>query len=97
MEGAVYAKTFGPKACLPRSMSNVSYNRLLHASFLLIQWLTTRIYGGPQPPTVYGGPPGVNPAAINHLADEPEPAQTTFARTQAQVQAQYDCKPHAGA
>jgi hypothetical protein len=96
MEGSVYAMTFGPRACFPGSISNAAYNRLLHASFLLSQWLTTRIYGGPQPPTVFGGPPGVSPVAIGHLAEAPEPAQAAFARAQAQIQAHYDCKSHAG-
>lgn len=95
MEGAVYASTFGSQSCLPPSMTQASYDRLEHASFLLSQWLTTRIYGGPQPPTVFGGPPGVDPIAIGRIAREPEPAQAAFARAQAQIQAHYDCGPHA--
>ncbi len=95
MEAAIYANTFGSQSCLPQSMSQAAWDKLDRSDLLLTQWLTTRIYGGAQPPAVSGGPPGVDPAAISQLAQEPEPAQAAFARDQAKVQAQYDCKLHA--
>ena len=95
MEGDVWTSTFGARACFPASMSQNSYNTLEHAAFLLTQWLTTRIFGGVQPPTVFGGPPGVDPVAVGHLAKEPEATQVAFAAAQARVQDQYACRAHA--
>lgn len=91
----VMSSTFGSQACFPPSMSQVSYDKLHQSSFLLVQWLSTRIFGGPQPSTVFGGPPGVDPIAIGRLAKEPEAAQAAFVRTQATVQDKYVCKAHA--
>lgn len=95
MAWGVYVSTFGARSCMPPSMSQASYGKLEHASFLLTQWLTTRIFDGPQPPTVFGGPPGVNPIAIGRLAKKSEAAQVAFARAQASVQKQYVCRAHA--
>lgn len=95
MEGDIWTSTFGARTCFPASMSQGTYNRLEHAAFLLTQWLTTRIFGGAQPPTVFGGPPGVDPVTVGHLAKEPETTQTAFAATQARVQKQYACGAHA--
>ncbi|HEY1619338.1 MAG TPA: hypothetical protein VGG25_17080 [Streptosporangiaceae bacterium] len=95
MEGDVWASTFGSRACFPPSMSEASYSKLQHAALLLTQWLTTRIFGGVQPSAVFGGPPGVDPVAVGHLAEEPEATQAAFAATQARVQNQYACRAHA--
>jgi hypothetical protein len=91
----VLSSTFGSQACFPPSMSKVSYDNLEQSSLLLVQWLSTRIFGGPQPSTVFGGPPGVDPIAIGRLAKEPEAAQAAFVRTQATVKAKYVCKAYA--
>jgi len=91
----VMSSTFGPKACFPSSMSQISYDKMQQSGLLLVQWLSTRIFGGPQPSTVFGGPPGVDPTAIGRLAKEPEAAQAAFVRTQATVQDKYLCKAHA--
>ncbi|MBB0243168.1 hypothetical protein FNQ90_03330 [Streptomyces alkaliphilus] len=49
------------------------------ADMELISWLTARIAGGGKPPTVNGGPPGVDEKAVHSIITEPEEVQVAWA------------------
>ncbi|MCK9897958.1 hypothetical protein [Frankia sp. AgB32] len=52
----------------------------IHAQYELGTWLESRLTGAPQPPSVHGGPPGVDIQAIGKLIYTQQGSQLTWVR-----------------
>ncbi len=50
------------------------------AAFSLDQWLSERVFGGPQPADIHGGPPGLDREAIHAVEQQPLDQQFSWAR-----------------
>jgi hypothetical protein len=66
-----------PRYC--ETAGHATQARILHAEWQLETWLAARVFGGPRPANIHGGPPGVNIARVAAVARQPERQQTNWA------------------